>query len=92
MVEGIGDFDLADLHLVRRQFPDRLVTLDGDVITVWSPPPPTRWANSPSEQPPPRRTDTGSRAGSRTGGTREYTGRKSTSGSESDRTRPKLYE
>jgi len=42
VVEGIGDFDLDDLHLVRRQFPDRLVTLDGDVITVWPPPPPTQ--------------------------------------------------
>ncbi|WP_416963299.1 hypothetical protein [Streptomyces sp. Agncl-13] len=35
MIEGTGDFDPDDLQLVRRQFPDRLVTLDGDVITVW---------------------------------------------------------
>jgi hypothetical protein len=35
VVEGTGDFDLADLKLVRCQFPDRHVTLDGDVITVW---------------------------------------------------------
>ncbi|CAM5611642.1 hypothetical protein [Streptomyces griseorubiginosus] len=38
VVEGIGDFNLDDLDLVRRRFPDRLVTLDGDVITVWPPP------------------------------------------------------
>jgi hypothetical protein len=37
VVEGTGDFTVADLQLVRRQFPDRLVTLDGDVITVWPP-------------------------------------------------------
>lgn len=37
MVEGTGDFDPNDLQLVRHQFPDRLVTLDGDVITVWPP-------------------------------------------------------
>ncbi|MFJ3310721.1 hypothetical protein ACIPSA_48835 [Streptomyces sp. NPDC086549] len=30
-----GDFDLDDLTLVRRQFPHRHVTLDGDVITIW---------------------------------------------------------
>ncbi len=35
VIEGTGDFDPDDLQLVRRQFPDRLVTLDGDVITVW---------------------------------------------------------
>jgi hypothetical protein len=35
VVEGRGDFDPDDLDLVRSQFPDRLVTLDGDVITVW---------------------------------------------------------
>ncbi len=35
VVEGTGDFDLDDLHLVRRQFPDQRVTLDGDVITIW---------------------------------------------------------
>lgn len=38
-ITGTGDFDLDDLNLVRRQFPDRRVTLDGDVITVWSAPP-----------------------------------------------------
>jgi hypothetical protein len=40
VVEGADDFDLDDLHLVRRQFPGRRVTLDGDVITVWPTPPP----------------------------------------------------
>ena len=30
-----SDFDLADLNLVRRQLPDRRVTLDGDTLTVW---------------------------------------------------------
>ncbi|MFF5307572.1 hypothetical protein ACFY5F_50360 [Streptomyces sp. NPDC013161] len=35
MIEGVSDFDPDDLQLVRRQFPDRVVTLDGDVITVW---------------------------------------------------------
>ena len=30
-----GDFGVDDFHLVRRQFPGRHVTLDGDVITVW---------------------------------------------------------
>ncbi|MGW7385305.1 hypothetical protein [Streptomyces sp. NPDC054794] len=35
VVTAGGDFDLADLNLVRRQFPHRHVTLDGDVITVW---------------------------------------------------------
>jgi hypothetical protein len=35
VVEGAGDFDLDDLHLVRRHFPGRHVTLDGDAITVW---------------------------------------------------------
>ncbi|MGC2997270.1 hypothetical protein ACPF8X_02395 [Streptomyces sp. G35A] len=29
------DFDPDDLTLVRRRFPGRHVTLDGDVITVW---------------------------------------------------------
>jgi hypothetical protein len=37
VAKGTGDFDVTDLRLVRRQFPDRLVTLDGDVITVWPP-------------------------------------------------------
>ncbi|MEU3090728.1 hypothetical protein ACWCQ0_31410 [Streptomyces massasporeus] len=41
MIQGIGDFDFADLHTVRRRFPGRHVTLDGDVITVW--PPPRQW-------------------------------------------------
>ncbi|MBA4866217.1 hypothetical protein H1V43_33840 [Streptomyces sp. PSKA54] len=35
VIEGNGDFDLDDLHLVRRRFPDQRVTLDGDVITIW---------------------------------------------------------
>ncbi|MFQ6144631.1 hypothetical protein ACLMNJ_16380 [Streptomyces seoulensis] len=42
MLEGTGDFDLDDLHLVRGRFPDRHVTLDGDVITVWPTLPPVR--------------------------------------------------
>ncbi|MFF4361042.1 hypothetical protein [Streptomyces sp. NPDC001604] len=37
MVQGIGDFDFDDLSRVQRRFPDRHVTLDGDVITVWPP-------------------------------------------------------
>ncbi|MET8453137.1 hypothetical protein [Streptomyces sp. NPDC005209] len=37
MVHGNGDFDLTDLSTVRSHFPDRHVTLDGDVITVWPP-------------------------------------------------------
>lgn len=41
VIQGIGDFDFADLHTVRRRFPGRHVTLDGDVITVW--PPPRQW-------------------------------------------------
>ncbi|MFD4972793.1 hypothetical protein [Streptomyces sp. NPDC058424] len=35
VVQASGDFDLADLTTVRCRFPDRHVTLDGDVITVW---------------------------------------------------------
>ncbi|WP_406469873.1 hypothetical protein [Streptomyces sp. NBC_01615] len=35
MVEGVDDFDLDDLNMMRRQYPDRRVTLDGHVITVW---------------------------------------------------------
>ncbi|MCX4462513.1 hypothetical protein OOK58_50990 [Streptomyces sp. NBC_01728] len=35
VIAGAGDFDLDDLNLVRQRFPDRRVTLDGDVITVW---------------------------------------------------------
>lgn len=42
VVEGAGDFTVNDLRLVRRQFPHRLVTLDGDVITVWPPSSPTQ--------------------------------------------------
>ncbi|MFJ8793594.1 hypothetical protein [Streptomyces sp. NPDC102462] len=42
MLEGTGDFDLDDLNLVRGRFPDRHVTLDGDVITVWPTLPPGR--------------------------------------------------
>jgi hypothetical protein len=38
VIEGTGDFAPKDLHLVRRRFPGRYVTLDGDVITVWPPP------------------------------------------------------
>ncbi|WP_267882713.1 hypothetical protein [Streptomyces sp. NRRL S-813] len=37
MVQGGSDFDVADLDMVRSRFPDRHVTLDGDVITVWPP-------------------------------------------------------
>ncbi|MGW2890613.1 hypothetical protein ACWDDN_35970 [Streptomyces griseoruber] len=37
MIHGNGDFDPADLSTVRRRFPGRHVTLDGDVITVWPP-------------------------------------------------------
>lgn len=37
VVHGNGDFDLTDLSTVRSHFPDRHVTLDGDVITVWPP-------------------------------------------------------
>ncbi|MGW1411281.1 hypothetical protein [Streptomyces sp. NPDC002403] len=39
MVQGSGDFDLADLDVVRRRFQGRHVNLDGDVITVWPPSP-----------------------------------------------------
>ncbi|MGW1107910.1 hypothetical protein [Streptomyces sp. NPDC002540] len=39
VIQGSGDFDLADLNSVRRRFTDRHVTLDGDVITVWPPAP-----------------------------------------------------
>ncbi|MFB8776323.1 hypothetical protein [Streptomyces broussonetiae] len=39
VVEGTGDFEPADLTLVRHRFPDRHVTLDGDVITIWPHPP-----------------------------------------------------
>ncbi|MCX5106933.1 hypothetical protein [Streptomyces sp. NBC_00439] len=39
MVQGSGDFELADLNAVRGRFPGRHVTLDGDVITVWPPAP-----------------------------------------------------
>ncbi|WP_406723418.1 hypothetical protein WJ438_00220 [Streptomyces sp. GD-15H] len=35
MVQGSSDFDLTDLTAVCCRFPDRHVTLDGDVITVW---------------------------------------------------------
>ncbi|MFF1917067.1 hypothetical protein ACFVYE_37070 [Streptomyces sp. NPDC058239] len=42
MVQGSGDFDLADLNEVRCRFPGRHVTLDGDVITVWPLPPQDR--------------------------------------------------
>ncbi|MGC0211892.1 hypothetical protein [Streptomyces levis] len=36
------DFDTDDLELVRRHFPGRHVTLDGDTITVWPRPRETR--------------------------------------------------
>lgn len=39
VITGTGDFDLDVLNLVRHRFPDRRVTLDGDVITVWPTPP-----------------------------------------------------
>ncbi|MER6370143.1 hypothetical protein ABT255_17480 [Streptomyces mirabilis] len=39
VIAGTGDFDPDDLNLVRHRFPGRRVTLDGDVITVWPPPP-----------------------------------------------------
>lgn len=35
VVEGTGDFGPEDLAVVRRRFPNRYVSLDGDVITVW---------------------------------------------------------
>jgi hypothetical protein len=38
VIRGSGDFDLADLNRVRNHFPERRVTLDGDVITVWPSP------------------------------------------------------
>lgn len=41
VVQGSSDFDFADLNTVRHHFPDRHVTLDGDVITVWPAPRPT---------------------------------------------------
>ncbi|MFE2579390.1 hypothetical protein [Streptomyces sp. NPDC059378] len=37
-----ADFTPDDLTLVRRQFPARYVTLDGDTITVWPCTPPGR--------------------------------------------------
>lgn len=42
VIEGLADFGPEDLLVVRRRFPDRRVTLDGDVITVWPPFPPVR--------------------------------------------------
>ncbi|MGW5637643.1 hypothetical protein [Streptomyces sp. NPDC003832] len=35
VVHAAGEFDRDDLNLVRSRFPQRHVTLDGDVITVW---------------------------------------------------------
>ncbi|NNN38257.1 hypothetical protein HLK59_49795 [Streptomyces sp. S3(2020)] len=35
VIEGTGDFTPQDLAVVRGRFPQRHVTLDGDVITVW---------------------------------------------------------
>ncbi len=51
VVEGDIDFDLADLNLVRDQFPGQRVTLDGDVITVW-PTPRTVSESTPSPGAP----------------------------------------
>ncbi|MEU9918947.1 hypothetical protein [Streptomyces sp. NPDC051001] len=42
VIQGSGDFDPQDLAAVRRRFPGRYVSLDGDVITVWPPTGPTR--------------------------------------------------
>ncbi|MEV7888320.1 hypothetical protein ACWD3I_38115 [Streptomyces sp. NPDC002817] len=42
VIQGSGDFDPNDLAAVRRRFPDRYVSLDGDVITVWPPCGPAR--------------------------------------------------
>ncbi|WP_405654134.1 hypothetical protein [Streptomyces sp. NBC_00019] len=42
VIQGAGDFDPQDLAAVRRRFPGRYVSLDGDVITVWPPSGPTR--------------------------------------------------
>lgn len=41
VLHGSGDFDIADLSAVRRRFPGRHVTLEGDVITVRPTPRPT---------------------------------------------------
>lgn len=38
VIQGLADFSLDDLRLVRDRFPRRHVTLDGDVITVWPTP------------------------------------------------------
>ncbi|MFF7451625.1 MULTISPECIES: hypothetical protein [unclassified Streptomyces] len=42
VVQGTCDFDPEDLATVRRRFPGRYVSLDGDVITVWPPRGPAR--------------------------------------------------
>jgi hypothetical protein len=42
VIQGTGDFDPEDLAAVRRRFPGRYVSLDGDVITVWPPTGPAR--------------------------------------------------
>ena len=42
VIQGSGDFDPQNLAAVRRRFPDRYVSLDGDVITVWPPCRPAR--------------------------------------------------
>ncbi|WP_328834562.1 hypothetical protein [Streptomyces europaeiscabiei] len=34
VIQGNSDFSLDDLNMVRDRFPERRVTLDGDVITV----------------------------------------------------------
>jgi hypothetical protein len=42
VLDAADDFDQNDLILVRRQFPGRHVTLDGNVITVWPTPSPNQ--------------------------------------------------
>lgn len=42
VIQGSGDFNPEDLATVRRRFPGRYVSLDGDVITVWPPCGPAR--------------------------------------------------
>ncbi|SHH34506.1 hypothetical protein SAMN05444521_0190 [Streptomyces sp. 3214.6] len=50
VMQGVDDYDLEDLNALRRRFPGRRVTLDGDVITVW--PPFTISQPSPAPRPP----------------------------------------
>ncbi|MDR6980103.1 hypothetical protein J2X68_006841 [Streptomyces sp. 3330] len=35
VMQGVENYELEDLNALRRRFPYRRVTLDGDVITVW---------------------------------------------------------